>query len=77
MKHNRDKDELKVLKRKRVWDRFKWWYNNQTNRLFKNHWLKDSCSMCKYEQAIKYREHTIQRRKDKKVINEQLNDMET
>jgi hypothetical protein len=72
MKHQRVRDIQKILNRKRMWDKFRWGYNNQPHRLFKHHWLKDGCSHCQYEQYLKYHQHRIQRLLDKKVIEEQL-----
>jgi hypothetical protein len=75
MKHNRERDAQKVLTRKRMWDFFHWGYNNQLGRLNKNHWLKCGCSWCQYEQYLKYHEHVLLRRENKRVINEQLDDI--
>lgn len=72
MRHNNERERQKVLKRKRLWDHFRWGYMNQPGRLRKAHWLKDGCRFCCFLRYEKYYRHKMWRCLDKKVIQEQL-----
>jgi hypothetical protein len=74
MKHNREKDLQRVIKRRKLWDYFHWGYFGQPNRLWKQHWLKDNCSMCQWMRWDKYLTKKHMRAQSRKIIQEELNE---
>jgi hypothetical protein len=75
MRHNSEKEHQKLLKRRRLWDYFRWYYFHQPGRLKKDHWLKDGCAMCRAMQYEKHMFHKQLRAESRKVITEQLDEL--
>ena len=61
-----------MLRRKRLWKRLGALNPERPNSLWKNHWLKCGCSMCQYEQYLKYQENKRIRNLAKRIIAYEL-----
>jgi hypothetical protein len=57
-----------IKNRKKLWDLFGWGYQNQDNRLLKNHSLNCGCSQCRARTYFNRKERRDDRHKIKLLL---------